>query len=117
MAALLTGARTAADLPAGVTEGKLRSIRAGMTPEEVQQVLGPPLEVTTEPEGLMRWSYSRDVAWALTYPRVAVFVGDGGVDRVTVREQTLWGVDGYLVYLHFDGGTFDYRPNMGGLIQ
>lgn len=116
LAALFVGARTAADVPPGVTAAKLRRIQAGMSPEEVRQILGAPLEMTADPQGLMRWSYSRDPAWALTFPRVAVFVGDAGVDRVAVREQTLWGVDGYLVYLHYDGGTFDYRPNMGGLI-
>jgi hypothetical protein len=116
VAGLLFGTRTAADLPPGITEAKLRGIHTGMAAEDVRQILGAPIEITTDREGRMRWSYSQDPAWALTFPRVFVFVGDAGVDRVAVREQTLWGMDGYLVYLHYDGGTFDYRPNMGGLI-
>jgi hypothetical protein len=113
---LLVVFRTGADLAPGVTQAGLRQVHSGMSADAVRKLIGEPFEVSRSYDGLERWSYSRDANWALTFPRVWVFIGDAGVDRVLVREQTLWGVDGYAAYFHSDGGTVEYRPNMAGLI-
>lgn len=68
---------------AGYDEGRFRQVRVGMTSEEVEGLMGPPLRKLPWPDqNLMIWMYTAKRSGGGDYWRRHVFMKDGKVVQV-----------------------------------
>jgi hypothetical protein len=66
----------------GFTEAKFASLREGMTPGEVETVIGPPLEIVPQHDGTTLWTYSNRDDSTCDFEMRWVYFRGGVVDRV-----------------------------------
>lgn len=77
------------DFSPGYDEGRFRQIRVGMTSEEVEALMGPPLKKVPWPpqdwpyqQGVVNWSYTDSRPGYSNYWLREVLMKDGKVSRV-----------------------------------
>ncbi len=87
-------------LAPGVTRDGIRAVRLGMTREEVEAILGPPMSSERTPyrERGVTLTYSRPVPFARWYPMLWVHLREGRVISVYAKRYILWGIDDIGVY-------------------
>jgi hypothetical protein len=109
-----------APMPAPINQHNLRALQPGMTPREVQSLLGPPMWSADHcgwtgcddkpwPGGRTRWRWSNPDPPFRWHPNVEVYFLDGRVNEVRATRHDLWGVDHELVYLATHTGVIE--PN------
>jgi hypothetical protein len=79
------------DLAAGVTVNSIRALELGMSPAEVEGVLGPPLDA--------QGNYSRGVTGASWFVTLRLSFGTEGLGTVTATRYESWLGDHYVIYL------------------
>jgi hypothetical protein len=100
--------------------GAVGAVQPGMTPPEVEALLGPPMWSAENcdwtrcddkpwPVGRTRWGYSNPDGPFRWHPSVAVYFLEGRVNEVRATRIDLWGVDHELVYLATRAGVIE--PN------
>ncbi len=102
------------DIAAGVTPSLVRRIQLGMTTNEVESLLGPPVEVRAEQSG-MAWAYARPVPRVRSWPTIELSFVDSRVTRVVVEGEVFWGVDEEVTYLLSRDLSFERPPFADGV--
>ncbi len=87
-------------LAPGVTRDGIRAVRIGMTREEVEAILGPPMSSERTPyrERGVTLTYSRPMSFARWYPMLWIHLLEGRVISVYAKRYILWGMDDIGVY-------------------
>jgi hypothetical protein len=91
-----------AGLAPGVTRDGIRAVRAGMTREEIEAILGPPVSAAPTGyyhEGGVTLTYARPVPFARWYPMLWVHLHEGRVISVYAKRYIAWGMDDLGVYV------------------
>ena len=89
-----------------VTASSVRSIRAGMTEAEVEDILGPPVRRERDAATDLVMHYARPALFSDEWLAVEVVVGDAGVSIVEVRR----GLQGDSVHVYVATPTSLYEP-------
>lgn len=95
------------DVVGGVTCDRIRSLKLGMTRVDIEHVLGQPFREDTEIPGRVVLHYSREVAYARSYPMLWIHLQNDRLVEVYAKRYFLWGLDDEAVYLLSDRGRWE----------
>jgi hypothetical protein len=96
-AVIACGCLTQSNLPHGVTASNIRKVRLGMSRQDIEQLLGPPLAVELGMYGAQNAEsliYFRPLPPPLHYPMLWVHLRSGSVFEVYAKRHNAFDSDG-----------------------